>query len=292
MGPNGSGKSNVIDSMLFVFGYRAQKIRSKKISVLIHNSERHKDVQSCKVKVHFQDIIDLKGIGGGGGEADLDGDADGCDEGYRSVPGSEFTVARTAFRDNSSHYEIDGRRCQFKDVARLLRRKGVDLDHNRFLILQGEVEQIALMKPKGSSQHDGSGGGGGGGGGGGNDTGMLEFLEDIVGSSRFKVPIETLHARVQELDEQRAEKLNRVKLVEKEKDALEKPRNEALDHLHKLNHFIRQKNLGQQHFIMTHEHKVNNAFELFVCLVFSAWRVRTDFLEDMSLKSMDENLFG
>lgn len=30
IGPNGSGKSNVIDAMLFVFGYRAQKIRSKK----------------------------------------------------------------------------------------------------------------------------------------------------------------------------------------------------------------------------------------------------------------------
>ncbi len=27
VGPNGSGKSNVIDSMLFVFGYRAQQIR-------------------------------------------------------------------------------------------------------------------------------------------------------------------------------------------------------------------------------------------------------------------------
>ncbi|CRK87003.1 CLUMA_CG000927, isoform A, partial [Clunio marinus] len=38
IGPNGSGKSNVIDSMLFVFGYRAQQIRSKKLSVLIHNS--------------------------------------------------------------------------------------------------------------------------------------------------------------------------------------------------------------------------------------------------------------
>ena len=26
--------------------------------------------------------------------------------------------------------------------------KGIDLEHNRFLILQGEVEQISLMKPK------------------------------------------------------------------------------------------------------------------------------------------------
>lgn len=58
IGPNGSGKSNVIDSMLFVFGYRAQKIRSKKLSVLIHNSDEHKDIQSCTVEVHFQKIID------------------------------------------------------------------------------------------------------------------------------------------------------------------------------------------------------------------------------------------
>lgn len=58
VGPNGSGKSNVIDSMLFVFGYRATKIRSKKVSVLLHNSENHKNVQSCTVAVHFALIID------------------------------------------------------------------------------------------------------------------------------------------------------------------------------------------------------------------------------------------
>ena len=59
VGPNGSGKSNVIDSMLFVFGYRARKIRSKKISVLIHNSDKHRDLQSCTVAVHFQHIVDM-----------------------------------------------------------------------------------------------------------------------------------------------------------------------------------------------------------------------------------------
>lgn len=48
----------MIDSMLFVFGYRAQKIRSKKLSVLIHSSDKHKDVESCTVEVHFQKIID------------------------------------------------------------------------------------------------------------------------------------------------------------------------------------------------------------------------------------------
>ena len=59
VGPNGSGKSNVIDSMLFVFGYRAKKIRSKSVSVLIHNSEHHQNIKSCTVSVYFQNIIDL-----------------------------------------------------------------------------------------------------------------------------------------------------------------------------------------------------------------------------------------
>jgi structural maintenance of chromosome 4 len=33
-------------------------------------------------------------------------------------------------------------------VIDLLKSKGIDLNNNRFLILQGEVEQISLMKPK------------------------------------------------------------------------------------------------------------------------------------------------
>jgi len=72
-------------------------------------------------------------------------------------------------QDNSSYYEINNKRVQFKQVAKLLRNQGIDLDHNRFLILQGEVEQIAMMKPKAPNEHE---------------SGMLEFLEDIIGSSR------------------------------------------------------------------------------------------------------------
>lgn len=56
IGPNGSGKSNVIDSLLFVFGFRAQKIRTKKISVLIHNSDQHSNINSCSVTIYFRKI--------------------------------------------------------------------------------------------------------------------------------------------------------------------------------------------------------------------------------------------
>ncbi|XP_072320218.1 structural maintenance of chromosomes protein 4 isoform X2 [Eucyclogobius newberryi] len=198
IGPNGSGKSNVIDSMLFVFGYRAQKIRSKKMSVLIHSSDKHRDVQSCTVEVHFQKIIDKEG------------------DDYEVIPNSKFYVSRTANKDNSSSYYINGKKATFKDVGALLRSHGIDLDHNRFLILQGEVEQIAMMKPKGQTEHD---------------EGMLEYLEDIIGSCRLKEPIQVLSRRIELLNEQRGEKLNRVKLVEKEKNALEGEKNKAVEFL-------------------------------------------------------------
>jgi hypothetical protein len=48
------------------------------------------------------------------------------------------------------------------------------------------------MKPKGQSEHD---------------DGMLEFLEDIIGSNRFKEPIEILAKRVETLNELRGEKV-------------------------------------------------------------------------------------
>jgi len=59
VGPNGSGKSNTIDALLFVFGYRASKMRQGKLSELIHNSAQHPHLQECSVEVHFREIIDL-----------------------------------------------------------------------------------------------------------------------------------------------------------------------------------------------------------------------------------------
>lgn len=61
---------------------------------------------------------------------------------------------------------------------------------------QGEVEQIAMMKPKGQTDHD---------------EGMLEYLEDIIGSCRLKEPINVLCRRVELLNEQRGEKVRERK---------------------------------------------------------------------------------
>nr|CAD7198217.1 unnamed protein product [Timema douglasi] len=409
IGPNGSGKSNIIDSMLFVFGYRASKIRSKKISVLIHNSTKYSNINSCTVQVHFQQIIDkdpcgilvdglgqeielrvfkwtedtyccrhykflvgweinnsasmhsgmapkvyqvtkslwinlqeavrqtvavLKKVGGPlrlkqaddwpntkvippRGVPDFDMAEQIVSKGYEKifkpvfdkniwkqakpkledlkegryhasgtlldknvsirrvnhsrspsntardspeqsyqltevqrvddedsydvVPNSQFVISRTAFKDNSSYYTIDKKRVQFKEVAKLLRSHGIDLDHNRFLILQGEVEQIAMMKPKGATEHE---------------TGMLEFLEDIIGTSRFKEPLQKIIQLGNDLNQERSEKLNRVKMVEKEKDALEEPKNEALKYLKLKNEYTQMLNIDYQLGIHETEQKI------------------------------------
>ncbi|CAL7944659.1 unnamed protein product [Xylocopa violacea] len=231
IGPNGSGKSNVIDSMLFVFGYRATRIRTKKISDLIHNSNQHQNINSCTVSVHFQQIID---------KLEMD---------YDIVPNSEFVISRTAFKDNSSYYELNKKKVQFKEIAKVLRSFNVDLDHNRFLILQGEVEQIAMMKPKAQNE---------------NDTGMLEFLEDIIGTVRYKEPLEKLMEKVEYLSEYRVQKLNRLKIVEKEKAALEEPMQEAIQYLQLENEItkLQYQLYGYQRFktseeIMKQETKMN-----------------------------------
>lgn len=213
IGPNGSGKSNVIDAMLFVFGYRAQKLRLKKLSALIHSSSKATKVNSCTVYVIFKRIEDTTN--------------DVCNE----VPGSEFVVSRTAFQDNSSYYSINDRRTNFKEVAKLLKDHAIDLQHNRFLILQGEVESIAMMKPKAAIPAE---------------CGLLEYLEDIIGTSRYKEPLEKIFALLEVLNEERTQKHNRCKLAEREMKDLEQPMKEAVDYLRKENQLTRIYNTQYQ----------------------------------------------
>ena len=182
--------------MLFVFGKRAKKLRLNKVSELIHKSDAVKDAEFARVSVHFQEIVDTG-----------DGDDD-----YDVIPDSERVVTRIARKDSSSSYKLDGKNCAFKDVATYLGSKGIDLDNNRFLILQGEVEMISMMPPKGKTDAD---------------EGLLEYLEDIIGSNKYVEETNEAALRVEELETHRQEKLNRVKAVEKEKDSLEGARQEA-----------------------------------------------------------------
>ncbi|KAF8910222.1 hypothetical protein CPB84DRAFT_1764970 [Gymnopilus junonius] len=137
-----SAISNTIDALLFVFGFRASKMRQGKISELIHNSANYPDLQDF-------------------------------------VSGSQ---------------------------------------------LVGEVESIAQMKPKAPSEHE---------------DGLLEYLEDIIGTSKYKEPIDEAMVEMERLQEDRQMKLNRLRHVESEKQALEAKKKEAEDFLRLKNEHVR-----------------------------------------------------
>ncbi|KAL2801273.1 RecF/RecN/SMC [Aspergillus keveii] len=216
VGPNGSGKSNVIDALLFVFGFRASKMRQGKISALIHNSASHPDLPFCEVEVYFQEINDLPG-----GEHEI-------------VPDSQLIISRKAFKNNTSKYYMNGKETNFTTVTTLLRQRGIDLDHKRFLILQGEVESIAQMKPKAANEHE---------------DGLLEYLEDIIGTSKYKQPIEEAATELETLNDVCVEKNNRVQHVENEKTALVDKKDKALAYIREENELSQKQSALYQIYI-------------------------------------------
>lgn len=173
---------------MFVLGHRAKKMRQTKLADLIHQSEDMVGLESCTVHVHFAQIRDLDG------------------EAYETVAGSELVVSRTALRNSRNTYAINGQPAPFSDVATLLKGHGIDLDHKRFLILQGEVESIAQMKPKAGNEHE---------------EGLLEYLEDIVGTAGYVELLEQTAKGVDETSQRHSDKLVRVRVAQKECQTLQ-----------------------------------------------------------------------
>ncbi|KAI5956447.1 SMC4 [Candida jiufengensis] len=220
VGPNGSGKSNVIDSMLFVFGFKANKMRQGKISELIHNSGSGR-ADYCQVDIYFEMIHD---------------------DPVTVVENSQLIISRRATINNQSQYYINNKRSNYTEVTTLLKNQGIDLDHKRFLILQGEVESIAQMKAKAEKE---------------GEDGLLEYLEDIIGTTKYKQLIEDSMSRIEELNTICQEKADRFNLVEKDKEALDEKKVEALRFLElerKLNH---HKSIQFQYNINHFETKIN-----------------------------------
>ncbi|CDW85924.1 structural maintenance of chromosomes protein 4 [Stylonychia lemnae] len=194
VGPNGSGKSNLIESLLFVFGKKAKQMRFDRLQQLIHSSGKHQNLEKASVKIKFHDIYDdyaMKNT-------------------YIIVPGSNFKVSRTVYKDGSSKYFINGNDCEYEQMTELLKQKGIDLNHDRFLILQGEVEQISLMPPKAQKK---------------DEVGLLEYLEDIIGTIKYIKEIDEIEKLQQDGQENRQSKMldlfrtnDLLKKVQKQKD--------------------------------------------------------------------------
>uniref|UniRef100_A0A0N5BWV0 Structural maintenance of chromosomes protein n=1 Tax=Strongyloides papillosus TaxID=174720 RepID=A0A0N5BWV0_STREA len=130
----------------------------KKYSELIHNSS-HGNPDFARVTIFFKRIIKNR-------EPHL------------------FNISRYVFKDNKTKYQFCGKDSTKDKIKTYLKEQGIGLDHDRFIILQGEVENISLLKPKAEKE---------------NEDGMLEFLDDIIGTAIYKKPIEELNNGVIEM---------------------------------------------------------------------------------------------
>jgi structural maintenance of chromosome 4 len=211
IGPNGSGKSNVIDAMLFVFGKAAKKIRLEKLSELIHSSAAFPDLSYASVTVNFMEVRETK--------------EDADDPTQRlEIPGTELSIKREVHRNNQSQYFINNIRSTQKEVVATLTEKGVDLDHNRFLILQGEVEQISLMKPKAEKE---------------GEEGLLEYLDDLIGTNQYVDSIAQAATAFDQVQEERLNVLDDLRRALADRNALEAAKLTTLNYVTKDNHLQR-----------------------------------------------------
>ena len=61
-----------------------------------------------------------------------------------------------------------------------------------------------------------------------NEVGLLEYLEDIIGSNKYVEEIETIERELETLREEKIEKTNRLRNAQRHLETLESGKNEAL----------------------------------------------------------------
>lgn len=164
IGPNGAGKSNLVESLLFVFGKRAPWMRAQQLHQLI---SRDSGAKSGSVEVLFE-----------------------------LEDGERLSIKRIVWFSSTSQYELNGEKVSQESVISRLRGYGVDLQNNRFLVQQGEVEQIFMMKPRSGNVEQ---------------PGLLEYLEEVIGSNELCVRMEEMQERLECEQERRIELGERVR---------------------------------------------------------------------------------
>lgn len=164
-------------------------MRSEKLKYLVHSSLEHKEVISATVRVRFKEIYDYTNPRTQLVE-------------LREMPNSKFEISRTVYkRDGHAKYYINGNESTHVEVSGLLSKKGIDLQNNRFLILQGEVESISTMSPKAQNK---------------DEIGLLEYIEDIIGTLHYRDLIQQMEERLKYFDDQKFKHYQEQSFLEKQ----------------------------------------------------------------------------
>ncbi|KAL6120776.1 cut3 [Nucleospora cyclopteri] len=169
VGPNGSGKSNIIDSILFVLGYRAKKMRHTSLKDLIHKGE-----SECSVELQFNKFYLKRELNNAGH--------------------SKYFYKLIKTENVSNIMYEDYKNMSNKEFSDFIKSNGIDTVHNRFLILQGEIESIALMNP----------------------MELLSYIEDCITTENYQEQIEKCLSSISSLQNQFDVLKDRFQFVENE----------------------------------------------------------------------------
>ncbi len=176
VGPNGCGKSNVVDAIKWVLGERSSKsLRGKEmIDVIFAGSAARKPMGMAAVTLSFENPVirsdaaaaDAAGAPGGVSDTPVAGE-DAPPHEAASPEGAEpsvidrrvartralpfdadvVDVERRLYRDGTSQYLINGRRCRLKDIVDLFLDTGIGADAYS-IIEQGKVDAMLLASPQ------------------------------------------------------------------------------------------------------------------------------------------------
>ena len=126
VGPNGSGKSNISDALRWVLGEQsARNLRGGRLEdIIFSGSKSRKPLGMAEV------IITLDNS-----------------DGHFSLPFTEVTVSRRAFRSGQSEYLINNQSCRLKDIHSLFADSGIGLE-GVSIISQGQISELITAKPE------------------------------------------------------------------------------------------------------------------------------------------------
>lgn len=127
IGPNGNGKSNILDAMLFVFGFKSSKLRQDSLASLIHSSAFGQP-DEAKVTVEFVETKTIESV-----EMSVNRQSGS------QIRSSSIKVSRTVRKNGYCFYQLNDKKINWNELRDFLMKKDIDLEKNLFIILQGEV---------------------------------------------------------------------------------------------------------------------------------------------------------
>lgn len=155
-------------------------LRTNKISDLIHFSNHNLNLPFTKVDIHFtrteEKIFQEKRI-----------------------------LSRLVNWENKSEYLINNHRSSLSKACTFLKKNRIDLTNDRFAILQGEIEQISLLRCKGRKDCN---------------TGFIEYLENIIGTGRYVKYLNKLQQELAHVSKQRKSIFQSLMSLDREKQRL------------------------------------------------------------------------